>query len=122
MTINSRLFHRVDGMIAHENGKEKLEENNTLDPGLAINRHLGLLRGVLQNDEEYNKLENYIGKIGGFLSQHNRYTPLLYTVREIVQQEITDMGLTREETVAEFVNIEPTAPTNSEDPTSLARS
>ena len=54
MTINSRLFHRVDGMIAHENGKEKLEETHTLDPGLAINRHLGLLRGVLQNDEEYN--------------------------------------------------------------------
>ena len=78
-----------------------------------------MLRGVLQNDGEYNKLEDYIGKIGGFLSQHNRYTPLLYTVREIVQQETTDMGLTREETVVEFSNIEPIVPTNSEDRTSL---
>ena len=119
MAINRRLLHKVDGLIAQENGQEKFAEIYTLDPGLATNRHLELLRGVLQNDEEYNKLEDYISKIGEFLSQNNRYTQLLYTAREIVQQEITDMGLTRDETNVEFTNIEPTAPTNSEDHTSL---
>ena len=121
MTINGRLFHRFDGITAQENGQEKLEEINTLDSDFATNGHVELLRGV-QNDEEYNKLEDYISKIGEFLSQNNRYTQLLYTAREIVQQEITDMGLTRDETNVEFTNIEPTAPTNSEDHTSLTRS
>ncbi|ODV75025.1 uncharacterized protein CYBJADRAFT_166788 [Cyberlindnera jadinii NRRL Y-1542] len=88
MTINGRLFHIFD-------------EIYTLDPGLATNRHLELLRGVLQKDEEYNTLEDYISKI------------------EIVQQEITEMGSTREETIVQFTNIEPTAPTNSEHHTSL---
>ncbi|CEP21774.1 unnamed protein product [Cyberlindnera jadinii] len=119
MTIYRRLFHRVDGMIAQENGQEKFAENYTLDPGLTTNHHLELLRGVLQNDEEYNKLEDYISKIGDFPSQHNRYVQLLYTAREIVQQEITEMGLTIEETIVEVANVEPTTPTNSEDRTSL---
>ena len=57
MTINGSLFHRDDGMIAQENGQEKLEEICTLAPGLTTNRYLELLRGV-QNDEEYNKLED----------------------------------------------------------------
>ena len=119
MTIYRRLFHRADGMIAQENGQEKSAENYTLDPGLTTNDHLELLKDVLQNDEEYNKLEDYISKIGDFLSQHNRYVQLLYTAREIVQQEITEMGLTIEETIVEVANVEPTTPTNSEDRTSL---
>ncbi|CEP24087.1 unnamed protein product [Cyberlindnera jadinii] len=73
MAINRRLLHRVYGLIAQENGQEKFAELYTLDPDSATNRHLELLRGVLQNDGEYNKLEDYIGKIGEFLSQHSRY-------------------------------------------------
>ena len=118
MTINGCLFHRVDGMIAQENGQEKLEEIYTLGPGLATNRHLELLRGVLQTDE-YNKLEDYISKIGEFLPQKNRYAQLLYTAKETVQQETTEMGLTRAKTVVEFTHIELTAPTNSQHRTSL---
>ena len=114
MTIYRRLFHRADGMIAQENGQEKSAENYTLDPGLTTNDHLELLKDVLQNDEEYNKLEDYISKIGEFLSQNNRYTQLLYTAREIVQEEITEMGLTRREIIVQFANIEPTAPTSRE--------
>ncbi|ODV70572.1 uncharacterized protein CYBJADRAFT_175959 [Cyberlindnera jadinii NRRL Y-1542] len=90
MTINGCLLHRVEGVIAQENGQEK---------------------GVLQIDEEQNKLEDYIRKIGEFLSQHNCYAQL-YSAREIVQQETTEMGLTREETTVEFSNIELTAPTS----------
>ncbi|CEP22321.1 unnamed protein product [Cyberlindnera jadinii] len=119
MTINGRLFHRMNGMIAQENGQEKFAEIYTLDPGLATNRHLELLSGVLQNDEVYNKLQDYISKIGEFLFQNKCYAQLLYTAREIVQQEITEMGLTREGTIVEFTNIEPTAPKNSEHRTSL---
>ncbi|CEP21950.1 hypothetical protein BN1211_2175 [Cyberlindnera jadinii] len=52
MTINGRLFHRFDGIIAQENGQEKLEEINTLYSDFATNGHVELLRGVLQNDEE----------------------------------------------------------------------
>ena len=73
----------------------------------------------MKNIKEYNNLENYINKIGEFLSQNNRYTQLLYTSREIVQQEITVVGLTREKTIVEFANIEQTVPSNSEDRTSL---
>ncbi|ODV71307.1 uncharacterized protein CYBJADRAFT_175239 [Cyberlindnera jadinii NRRL Y-1542] len=119
MSINGCLFHRVDGMIAQENGQEKFAEIYTLDPGLATNRHVKLLKDVLQNDEEYNKLENYISKIGEFLSQNNHYTQMLYTARETVQQEITVMGITSEETIIEFASIEPAVPTNSEHCTSL---
>ena len=104
-TINGRLFYRVDGMIAQENGQEKFAEAYMLDPGLATNRSLELLRGILQDNEESNKLEGYTRKIGEFLSQHNLYAQLLYTAREIVQQEITEMGLTREEIVVECTNI-----------------
>lgn len=68
MTCLDELSHKVGSMIAQENGQEKFAEIYTLDPGLATNRHLELLRGVLQNDEEYNKLEDYISKIGEFLS------------------------------------------------------
>ena len=81
---------------------------------MATNRYRELLRGVLQNDEEYNKHEDYIRKIGEFLSQNDRYAQLLYTAREIVQEEITEMGLTRREIIVQFANIEPTAPTSRE--------
>ena len=65
MTINGRLFHRIDGLIAQENGQEKLEETHTLDQGLATNLHFELIRSVFQNDEEYNKLETaFIRNIG----------------------------------------------------------
>ena len=101
-------------MIAQENGQEKFTVIFTLDPGLATNRHLELLRGFLQNDEKYNKLEDYISKIGEFLSQNNRYAQLLYTAREIVQQGITEIELTRGEIIVQFANIESTAPTSRE--------
>ena len=114
ITINGRSFHRVDGKIAQENGQEKFAEIYTIDPGLATNRQIESLRGVLQNDEEYNKLEDYSGKIAGFLSQHNLYAQLLYTAREIVQQGITEIELTRGEVIVQFANIEPTAPTSRE--------
>ena len=65
----------------------------TLDSDLATNHHVELLRGVLQNDEEDNKLEVYIRKIGEFLSQNHRYAQMLYTAREIVRPEITEMGI-----------------------------
>ena len=50
MTNNDRLFHRVDGLIAQENGEEKLAETHTLNPGLATNLHFELIRSVFQND------------------------------------------------------------------------
>ncbi|ODV71631.1 uncharacterized protein CYBJADRAFT_29779 [Cyberlindnera jadinii NRRL Y-1542] len=75
-------------MIAQENGQEKFTVIFTLDPGLATNRHLELLRGVLRNDEEYDKLEDYISKIGEFLSQNNRYAQLLYTARKWVDRKL----------------------------------
>ena len=56
MAINRRLLHKVDGLIAQENGQEKFAEIYTLDPGLATNRHLELLRDVLQNNEEYKRI------------------------------------------------------------------
>ena len=52
MTIDWRLLHRVDGMIAQENGQENFSEIYTLDPGLATNRHFESLRDIHQNDEE----------------------------------------------------------------------
>ncbi|ODV74426.1 uncharacterized protein CYBJADRAFT_73366 [Cyberlindnera jadinii NRRL Y-1542] len=119
MTTNGSLFHRVDGLIAQEDGQEKVVEISTLAPGLAPNCHLELLRGVLQNDGEYNKLEDDISKIGEFLSQNNRYAQLLYTAKETVQQETTEIGLTRAKTVVEFTHIELTAPTNLQHRTSL---
>ena len=115
MISNGRLFHRVDGLIAQENGEEKLAETHTLNPGLATNLHFELIRNVFQNDEEYNKLETaYIMKIDKFLSQQISYAQLLYTARELVQQEITQKGLTRREIIVQFANIEPTARTNRE--------
>ena len=47
-------------MIAQENGQEKFTEIYTPDPGLATNRHRELLKDVLQNNEEYSKLEDYL--------------------------------------------------------------
>ncbi|CEP24789.1 unnamed protein product [Cyberlindnera jadinii] len=52
MTINGRLLHQVDGMIAQENGQEKFAEIYTLDSDFATNPHIESVRGVLQNDEE----------------------------------------------------------------------
>ncbi|ODV70581.1 uncharacterized protein CYBJADRAFT_175946 [Cyberlindnera jadinii NRRL Y-1542] len=113
MTINGCLFHRVEGMIAQENGQEKFAEIYTLDSDFATNPHIESLRGVLQNDEEQNKLEDYIRKIGEFLSQHNCYAQL-YSARELVQQETPEMRVTRGEIIVEFANIELTAPTSRE--------
>ncbi|ODV70603.1 uncharacterized protein CYBJADRAFT_170132 [Cyberlindnera jadinii NRRL Y-1542] len=92
MTINGRLFDRIDGLIAQENGKEKLAETHTLDPTLATNLHLELIKSFFQDDEEDNKHEACIRKIGEFLSQNDRYAQLLNTTGEIVQEEITEMG------------------------------
>ncbi|ODV70602.1 uncharacterized protein CYBJADRAFT_170130 [Cyberlindnera jadinii NRRL Y-1542] len=92
MTIKGRLFHRIDGLIAQENGQEKLKGIYTLTPGLATNLHLELIKSFFQDDEEDNKLEAYIRKIGEFLSQNDRYAQLLNTTGEIVQEKITEMG------------------------------
>ena len=51
MTINGRLLYRLDGMVAQENGQEKLEEIYTPYPGLATNDNLEPLKDVLQKDE-----------------------------------------------------------------------
>ena len=106
-------------MIAQENGQEKFTEIYTPDPGLATNRHRELLKDVLQNNEEYSKLEDYLSKIGQFPYQNNRYAHLLYSAREIVQQETTEMRVTRGKIIVEFANIEPTGSTNSKYRTSL---
>lgn len=43
MTINGCLLHRVDGIIAQENGHEKFAEPYTLDPDFVTNLHIELL-------------------------------------------------------------------------------
>ena len=64
-------------------------------------------------------LRTTFSKIGEFPSQNNRYAHLLYSAREIVQQETTEIRVTRGKIIVEFANIEPTESTNSEYRTSL---
>ena len=64
-------------------------------------------------------LRSTLGKLVNFylktIVMHRCYIPL----EKLFDRKLQRWGFTREEIVVEFTNIEPTAPTNSEDHTSL---
>ena len=82
MTINGCLLHKADDLRAQENEQENFAKFCTLETGLATNCHLKSLRGVRQNDEEYNKIGDYytFARLANFSPdtsfRHSCYKPL----------------------------------------------